>query len=187
MKDLFTQAELDQIKAAVSDAEERTSGEIVPYFVERSDRYDVTLWRGASILAILAICIAGSATVSLLLARSWQAKLFNPGGFQQEYHGLNFGRGAAILLLVAGLAAMLTQSLLMTGVLAMLIAVFLLQGVAIAHNLVKLRSMGMGWLVGMYTLCFLLPQTSVLLSGVGVVDPWVDFRKRFGGRAENDN
>ncbi len=59
MKKLFTESELEQIKRAVAGAEARTSGEIVPYIVERSDRYDVTLWRGAVIFAILAICFAG--------------------------------------------------------------------------------------------------------------------------------
>lgn len=59
MKDLFTQTELDKIKKAVSEAEERTSGEIVPFIVQRSDRYDVTLWRGAVLLAILSMCVAG--------------------------------------------------------------------------------------------------------------------------------
>lgn len=59
MKELFTEAELDQIKRAVAGAEERTSGEIVPYIVDRSDRYDVTLWRGASIMALFSVCFAG--------------------------------------------------------------------------------------------------------------------------------
>ena len=88
MKDLFTQAELDQIKSAVAGAEERTSGEIVPYFVERSDRYDVTLWRGASILAILAIGVAG---LMYLFYDGWGA------GW------IYSGEGMALLVLCAGL------------------------------------------------------------------------------------
>lgn len=87
MKDLFTQAELDQIKNAVAGAEERTSGEIVPYIVEKSDKYDVTLWRGASILAILAICVAG---IMYRFYEGWGA------GWMYS------GQGMALLVLCSG-------------------------------------------------------------------------------------
>jgi uncharacterized membrane protein len=40
----FSQADLDAIQAAVREAEGRTSGEIVPYVVERSDEYPTTAW-----------------------------------------------------------------------------------------------------------------------------------------------
>ena len=33
---------------------------------------------------------------SLFIARVWQAMLYNPGGFQQEFHGLQFGKKVAI-------------------------------------------------------------------------------------------
>lgn len=42
----FSQADLDRITAAVKEAESKTSGEIVPYFVEQSDDYRVASWRG---------------------------------------------------------------------------------------------------------------------------------------------
>ncbi len=87
MKDLFTKAELDQIKNAVSGAEERTSGEIVPFIVQRSDRYDVTVWRGASILAIFVIMIVGATY-----------RFYDGWGFGWLYSGL----GIASLVFVAG-------------------------------------------------------------------------------------
>ena len=52
MSDALTDAELQRIREAVSAAEERTSGEIVPYVVERSGSYEVAVWRGASFLAV---------------------------------------------------------------------------------------------------------------------------------------
>lgn len=61
---MFSNKELDLIKQAVAQAEKRTSGEIVPYFVYRSDRYDITVWRGASLMAVLSIGVA--AFVSLV-------------------------------------------------------------------------------------------------------------------------
>jgi putative membrane protein len=50
----FSQADLDAIQAAVREAEARTSGEIVPYVVERSDEYASAVWKGAALGALLA-------------------------------------------------------------------------------------------------------------------------------------
>lgn len=51
---LFTDAERDQIRQAVSEAETRTAGEIVPYVVRQSGQYDVAVWRAASLAALFA-------------------------------------------------------------------------------------------------------------------------------------
>ncbi|NOT75198.1 MAG: hypothetical protein HOP08_09740 [Cyclobacteriaceae bacterium] len=61
LKNRFTPQDLDRIKAAVKQAEEKISGEIVPVFVERSGFYTIANYRGAMIfsavffLAIIAI------------------------------------------------------------------------------------------------------------------------------------
>ncbi len=51
---LLTDADLDRVRAAVAEAERRTSGEIVPYVVRASGGYDVAVWRGAALGAALA-------------------------------------------------------------------------------------------------------------------------------------
>lgn len=58
----FSQADLDRITSAVKEAEAKTSGEIIPYFVLRSDSYHETAWRagalgGATILLIALVVI----------------------------------------------------------------------------------------------------------------------------------
>jgi putative membrane protein len=55
---LFTDAELARIRAAVDEAETATAGEIVPYVVARSGGYEVALWRGAALGAVLASAVA---------------------------------------------------------------------------------------------------------------------------------
>jgi putative membrane protein len=55
MRSSFSEQELARVRDAVSRAERQTSGEIVPFIVEQSDRYDVAVWRGASIAAVLAM------------------------------------------------------------------------------------------------------------------------------------
>lgn len=51
---LLTEADLGRVRDAVAAAERRTSGEIVPYVVGESGRYDVAVWRGAALGAALA-------------------------------------------------------------------------------------------------------------------------------------
>jgi len=54
----FSQADLDAIRAAVGEAEARTSGEIVPYVVDESDDYSNAAWKGAALGALLAPLVA---------------------------------------------------------------------------------------------------------------------------------
>lgn len=51
IKNRFTTQEFDRIKAAVKQAEDKISGEIVPVFVERSGFYTIANYRGAMLLA----------------------------------------------------------------------------------------------------------------------------------------
>ncbi len=57
MKDLFTDTDRTHIREAVAQAEQRTSGEIVPYIVPQSSGYDVAIWRGAVLGVILALFV----------------------------------------------------------------------------------------------------------------------------------
>lgn len=70
---LFAAGDVDRIKAAVREAEGRTSGEIVPYVVARSDDYEEAEWRGGFLLATIAL--AGTAAYDFYTAR-WL--LFGP-------------------------------------------------------------------------------------------------------------
>lgn len=95
MERLFTEADQERIKAAVKAAEERTSGEIVPYVVPQSASYEVALWRTAAAFAVLAMVV-------LLLVF-------------QFYRGwglgwLHTGWGTMLVILVAGTAGALLAS-----------------------------------------------------------------------------
>ncbi|MCB1326426.1 MAG: hypothetical protein H7A21_12505 [Spirochaetales bacterium] len=81
----FTEADRDQIRAAVQQAEGQTSGEIVPYFVDRSDDYDEGMWR-AGLLGM------GLATLALLALREYFA-------IHQEW--LPFGLSVSLLIVLS--------------------------------------------------------------------------------------
>ena len=57
----FSAADLQEIEAAVREAEKRTSGEIVPYAVSHSDHYETAAWKGATLGAFAAVVAAGVA------------------------------------------------------------------------------------------------------------------------------
>ena len=124
--------------------------------------------------------------LALLLARFWQAQLYNPGGFRQEFRELRSSRSLAILT-----AMLLALALLRGGEapgfvrdLGLLLgALFLLQGLAVAHGVVAASGMKVGWLVALYLLLFLaMPHAAMLIALAGLVDCFADFRGRVGPR-----
>ena len=119
---------------------------------------------------------------SLLLARWWQAMLYNPGGFGSEFHRLRVGRPLAwVTLVILGLNAVrgVGGGHLVTYLSVLLIAGWFLQGLAVIHGVVGLRRASIGWLVGLYLLLlFALPHMAALVALVGFADAWLDFRAR---------
>ena len=61
--------------------------------------------------------------------------------------------------------------------------VFLIQGISVAHALVKEFGASSAWLVGLYLLLiFVAPQGATVVSVAGYADGWVDFRARVRAR-----
>ncbi len=117
--------------------------------------------------------------VSLMIARNWQAMLFNPGGFGEEFRQIRIGKQASIGLLIGIALAVFTNNQMITELIMVAIAIFMFQGLSLAHGLVKLRGMGTGWLIVLYVLMFILfIQMIVLLATFGLVDNFVDFRQK---------
>jgi hypothetical protein len=118
---------------------------------------------------------------SLLLARWWQSVLVRPGAFRDEFGNLRLGNLAGLLTLCMLLVARLTQGTIseVTAQLAMIMLVpYLLAGLAVVHSLVKQTGRGYGWLAAVYLLLAFVPQTTLLLAAGGLLDTWVDVRRR---------
>lgn len=119
--------------------------------------------------------------LALMLARWWQALLYNPGGFGKEFQDLRLGRQtgwataaiAGLALLGSGFLAEVAANLL-----PLVIVLFLFQGLALAHGMVVGLGAHSAWLIGLYVLLLLLPHTLLLLSAAGLLDNWFDFRAR---------
>jgi hypothetical protein len=118
--------------------------------------------------------------LALFIGRWWQALLYNPGGFGQEFRELRLHR----ILGIAGLALLLLIGLirgpgLVPDLLVVLLPLYLLQGLAVAHQVRRARGLHAGWLFGLYALlAVFLPHAALLVACVGLVDIWVDLRAR---------
>ncbi len=137
-----------------------------------------------------AAALALSALGALFIARWWQAVLYNPGGFREEFHSLAVGRPATIVALaLIGAATILNDpaAALAGELLVVVMLLFLVHGLAVVHGLVARVGASVGWLVATYLLLLLaLPQTAVTLAVFGLVDNWFGFRAYFG-RSEDNN
>ncbi|MGE0858250.1 MAG: DUF2232 domain-containing protein [Gammaproteobacteria bacterium] len=119
----------------------------------------------------------------ILLARWWQAVLYNPGGFGAEFRELRLPRGLAIAGGIAALAYGFGGREVVVFAVAgdacvILVVLFALQGLAVIHFLARMRSMAVGWLATMYVMLVLVPQvTGPLLATTGLADNIADFRR----------
>ncbi|MES2605600.1 MAG: hypothetical protein V4603_11735 [Pseudomonadota bacterium] len=110
----------------------------------------------------------------MLLGRYWQALLYNPGGFRQEFHNLRFDRRLMGVLLVLVALGVYGVSPL-NDWLMMFCMVPILNGLAVVHSVVAQRKMGTTWVILAYLLLFIAAPAYVLL---GFVDSAIDIRKR---------
>lgn len=175
---------LDILRQTLGDFFLRTG--IPPEEVEQRLRLAADLMSG-----ILAMAMVLNISVSLLIARYWQAALYNPGGFAKEYRALQLGRSAALVLLALLVGSVFVQGNIFTELALVLLGIFFLQGIAIVHAVVDRLGMHSAWLVGMYVLMpFAFPQMLVVLATMGALDAFIDFRMRLppkdssGGEAD---
>lgn len=118
----------------------------------------------------------------LMLARSWQASLFNPGGFQQEFHRLRLPAMAAVVLVVLLVSAKIT-GMDLSRWFALLILPLVVAALALIHGLVSKRGLNKGWLIAVYlSLIFVGPYMVTLLVILALIDSLMDLRARLPAR-----
>ncbi len=136
-------------------------------------------WMTGTFAAALTVIVIAS----LIIARNWQALLYNPGGFGEEFRQLRIGKQAALAMIVAIAIAVLSGNQLLIELIMVGLAVFMFQGLALFHALAKQKGMSTAWLIGLYVLLFIaFMQMIVLLATFGIIDSFVDLRRRIADK-----
>jgi hypothetical protein len=171
----------DTLQKVIQPVIERRGGEVDAELMNQTMQMFSTYATGAvgagSLMTVL---------ISLLIARWWQANLYNPGGFRAEFTPLRlpwfislaFLSIALVAGIVGGGMAVFSANLLMPVFMA-----FVLVGFAVLHALCSVLPSGKFWLAGIYVgLIFVAPMV-LLIAVIGLTDPWLHWRSRFVPRS----
>jgi len=112
----------------------------------------------------------------LVLARRWQAQLYNPGGFQEEFHKVRIENKAALVLTALFILAINGVPVL-RGWTYYFMVPLLMSGMALVHGIVGIKKLPKVLLVIFYFL-MMMPTMLLILVLVALIDSWYDFRKR---------
>lgn len=116
--------------------------------------------------------------ISLIMARFWQAALYNPGGFQQEFHQLRLSRFESIA------CVLLTGALFQLGTQYMAWAVIVLfpllvASIALFHAYAGSKKMAKHWYVIFYIVLASWDPIKIVLIGLALADSFFNFRSKF--------
>ncbi len=131
---------------------------------------------------VIAAGSVASVAVSLILARWWQAALFNPGGFGAEFLGMHLHKTTHVIgigCLLVAYSGRADAAELAFNMLIVLCVPFVLLGFSIVHRWLSPRTNRRFWLAGVYVLAIVLPQLLLPVALLGVTDPWVGWRERW--------
>ena len=130
-------------------------------------------------------------TLSLLLARWWQALLYNPEGFGQEFRQLRFGMLAANIAFVITVLVITTVNEMVLNLFFVAIVLMMFQGLAVTHSLVAKCKLSPSLLIGVYvTMLFTLQNGAIgllLIAVIGLLDNWLNLRFRLCAKKAQDD
>ena len=127
-------------------------------------------------------------TATVILARWWQAVLYNPGGFRDEFQTLQIPRWMLPVGALVTIAAMLQANIgqlpgLAADATIIVVFVYMFQGLAVIHHRGRRRGLTAAWFVALYGFMFVAWQLAIpLVAIVGIGDVLLDLR---GLRARN--
>lgn len=139
-------------------------------------------WLRELLLGVVVASYLGTVLTSLAISRWWQSTLYNPGGFQAEFHSLRLPPlFAAVGLIVLALANSLPGE--MVRWLPVLVTPFMMASIALIHGIVAKRGLSRSWLIAFYVVMFIAgPYLIALLIMLAVADSFIDIRTRLTAR-----
>lgn len=172
----FWQSTLQQTVKPLMEQRGDTAGEpFLAQSLEMFSRYATGAIAAGSVMTVL---------FSLLLARWWQAGLYNPGGFRDEFLQLRLPVIASALFIVLALMASIGGGVanFATNLLFPVVIGFLIAGFSVVHAICAGSPSGRYWLIGLYLALMFMAPIIVLIALVGVTDPWFNWRLRLAAR-----
>ena len=117
----------------------------------------------------------------LFLGRWWQANLYNPGGFRQEFLSLStkprISIGAIVVLIIA-VTSPVGISEIAWNISILLFVLFTVTGTAVFHTVFSGMKLGRYMVPMFYITLFLIPHAMLIVGLVGLSDPWLNLRKK---------
>jgi uncharacterized protein YybS (DUF2232 family) len=116
----------------------------------------------------------------LFLGRWWQANLYNPGGFKQEFLFLQCkGRLSVGAFALVGIAVATSGviSEIVWNTTILLFVLFAVTGTAVLHTVFSKMKLERFIVPMLYITLFLIPHAILLVVLVGLSDPWLNLRK----------
>lgn len=121
--------------------------------------------------------------ICLMIGRWWQAVLYNPGGFRQEFHALRFDPRVMVVLLGLILGGLLDLPPLEDWLPLFCVAP-MFAGLSVAHFIVAKKNLGTPWLVLSYLTLLMMAPVIILL---GMTDSLMNLRSRLDqGDSDSD-
>lgn len=156
---------VDRLSTMFAEIAQQQSAQVEPFIASRP----LVLGLGALMLAV-------STILCLFVSRWWQAMLYNPGGFGEEFRQLRLDVRAAGLSIIAFVAALYLPTEYRFWA-ELMVLPLLLSGLSLMHYGVNVAALGKAWLVFMYVgLVVSGPVIGGLLVGLGLADSLLNLR-----------
>lgn len=131
---------------------------------------------------LMTAAILFNAIMQLIVARWWQAIVFNPGSLRRELHGIRLSKLAGGLFILSVVLSYFGNSVI-SDIMPVLYMLFAAAGLSVIHYLFGLMRSPMVWfwLTFLYiSIIFAMPLSLWIVGMLGLVDVWMDIRKRIG-------
>ncbi len=119
---------------------------------------------------------------SLFLARWWQAALYNPGGFREEYLSLRVHPHLALASVVIVAAAWFmtgTVSEICWNIIIIFVVLYTFVGTAILHSAFSAMKTKRFMVPFLYITLVMIPHMIPVVIFVGLIDAWLNLRSKF--------
>ncbi len=169
-------------------------GQMIEQMIETGTEVDVSIDQVKQTIQMFSRYMTGGIALGsvygllfgLFLARMWQAALYNPGGFREDYLSLRVhSKVATISIIVVALAWLMpgTISEICWNISILFIVLYTFSGTAILHTAFSQMKAKRFMVPFLYIILILVPHSIAVVLIVGFVDVWLDLRNKFSNKS----